>query len=34
MVGPQELDRPAEHLAAEIVDRHLRGLDATEVRSP
>src|SRR5919112_6787992 len=31
MVGPQELDRAAEHLAAEIVDRHLRGLDLAEI---
>jgi hypothetical protein len=32
MVGRQELDRTAEHLAAEIVDRHLRGLDLAEVQ--
>jgi hypothetical protein len=32
MVGRQDLDRPAEHLAAEIVDRHLRGLDLAEVQ--
>ena len=31
MVGRQELDRAAEHLAAEIVDRHLRGLDLAAV---